>query len=93
MRSRKLKKIIGFETNEPYLIDLSDYKPKEKNTVNLARDFDEELLKNIVSFIDIKEIIGSRRVCRKLKKAVDEYIKHLVSIGIYTFESTKVTKS
>lgn len=88
--SRKLKKMIEFETNETYLLDLAEYKVKKTIEFHFVRDFDESLIKIVISYLEIKEIIAARLVSKKFKNAIDEYMKDLVTIGIYYYEKTKV---
>ena len=88
--TRRLKKMISFETTEPYLLDMSDYKTKKTIKFHFVRDFDESLIKLVVSYLEIKEIIWGRAVSKKFRNAIDDYIKDLVTIGIYYFEKAKV---
>ena len=86
-----MKALIGIETEETFLIDFSDYKIHKKNCLHFCNDLSDPILKRIISFLEIKETVNCRSINKKFKTISDNYLHELSELGIFIYETTKVS--
>jgi len=87
---RKFKVLVGLQTEEKFLIDFSDYRLVAPLKRSLTTTFEDKVLKNIVSFLEIDEAIKLRITSKKIKQITEEHLKELTDLSIYFYETTKV---
>ncbi len=82
--------LIGLQTEEKFLMDFSDYRIAPTLQRSLTESFDDKVVKNIVGFMEIDEIVNLRTTSKKFKQAIDEHLRELTDLSIYFYETTKV---